>query len=128
MGEKESLMTHANKGLVLSGLVFPGLGQVMLKRYMRGAVLMLAVAVGVVSMAAEAARTALDALARIDIDSGTIGLDEIMRAARQAASHTHTWVYIFSLFLILFAWLFSAVDAYRIGKSLDRSMPPNPPR
>lgn len=121
-------MTHASKGLVLSGLVFPGLGQVVLKRYLRGAVLMLAVAVGLIGLVAEAARTALDALARIDIYSSTIDLDEIMRAAVQAVNHTHTWIYIFSLFLILFAWLFGALDAYRIGRSLDRSLPPEPPR
>lgn len=114
-------MTHASKGLVLSGLVFPGLGQVALKHYMRGALLMLTVTVGLIIMVAEAARTALDALARIDLYNGTIDLDEIMRAAVQALNHSHTGVYMFSLFLILFAWLFSAVDAYRLGKSLDRS-------
>ena len=37
------MMNNSLKGALLSGLVFPGLGQIMLKHYKRGFVLMLAI-------------------------------------------------------------------------------------
>lgn len=119
-------MTYAGKGLVLSGLVFPGLGQVILKRYVRGVLMMLAIAAGLIFMTAEAARTALDALARMSARGGTVDVARIVDAAGQAVSRSHTWIYAFSLLLILAVWLFSTVDAYRIGQSLDRSVPDRP--
>jgi len=42
-------MNNSLKGALLSGFVFPGLGQVMLKHYKRGAVLILVVTASVLA-------------------------------------------------------------------------------
>ena len=68
-------MANAIKGLLLSALVFPGLGQIALRRYQRGVVLMLATLAGLVVIVAKAAREAGRILDTIESEGGVIDQD-----------------------------------------------------
>ena len=113
-------MKHSIKGAFLSGAVFPGLGQVVLKHYVRGIALMLAVSASLVVLVKKAVEQALAILEKIQWEGGSIDMITISNAATQASTSSDSQMFNFLLFLIVSCWLIGAVDAYRIGKKKDQ--------
>ena len=112
-------MNYSAKGAFLSGAVFPGLGQVFLKHYVRGFALMLAVSGSLVVIVKKALEQALAILEKIQWEGGTIDMTTISNAATQASTSSDSRTFNFLLFLIVSCWLIGIVDAYRIGKKKD---------
>lgn len=112
-------MTNATKGIFLSGLVFPGLGQIALKRYQRGGVLMLVTLAGLMVIVVQAAREAGRILGTIESGGGVIDADAMSRAIDQATAWSGNMAFNLLLVAITLCWIFAAVDAYLIGKQQD---------
>jgi len=112
-------MNNSLKGALLSGLVFPGLGQVVLKHYKRGVVIMLTVLVSLSVIIIEAVQKAFAILEKIELDGGTIDMNTISNAATQASTTSGSLIFSFALLLIIFCWIIGVVDAFRIGKKKD---------
>ena len=68
---EKGTMNNSLKGAFLSGLIFPGLGQVVLKHYKRGAVIMLTVLVSLSVVAVKAVQHALAILEKIELEGGS---------------------------------------------------------
>jgi hypothetical protein len=113
-------MNNAMKGLMLSGIVLPGLGQVVLKRYKRGIALMLAVLACLVMLTVEAIERALVILEKIETTGGIIDLAQITDAATRATTSSPSWIFNGIFLLIVLIWIAGSVDAYRIGKQKDQ--------
>ena len=60
------MMNNALKGALFSGLVFPGLGQIMLKHYKRGAVLTLAITAALLAILIKTVQQAVTILEKIE--------------------------------------------------------------
>ena len=116
--EKDT-MNNSLKGAFLSGLVFPGLGQVVLKHHKRGAVIMLTVLVSLSVIVIEAVQKAFAILEKIESEGGTIDMNTISNAATQASTTSDSFIFSFALLLIIFCWIIGVVDAFRIGKKKD---------
>ncbi|MCK5352225.1 hypothetical protein KAJ77_06585 [bacterium] len=112
-------MKYSLKGALLSGIVFPGLGQIILKHYKRGIVLMLTVSASLIVIAIKAAQYAFIILDKIELEGGVIDLKTITDAAARASSTSDSLVFNLGLLLIVVCWIFGIVDAYRIGKKKD---------
>ena len=112
-------MSNSLKAALLSGLVLPGLGQVVLKRYRRGVVLMLVVLACVSVVAAIALRRAFAVLKQIESAGGAIDIDAIFDAAAQSATASDSLVVNYVSLLLIVCWVFGVVDAYRIGRKRD---------
>ena len=112
-------MNNSLKGAFLSGLVFPGLGQIVLKQYKRGAVIMLTVLVSLSVIVIEAVQKAFTIIEKIESKGGTIDMNTISNAATQASSTSDSLIFYFALLLIIFCWIIGVVDAFRIGKKKD---------
>ena len=112
-------MNRSAKAAFLSGAVFPGLGQVFLKHYVRGIALMLAVSASLVVLVKKAVEQALAILEKIQWEGGSIDMITISNAATQASTSSDSHTFKFLLFLIVSCWLIGIVDAYRIGKKKD---------
>ncbi len=112
-------MKYSLKGALLSGVVFPGLGQIILKRYKRGLVLMLTVSASLIVLAIRAAQYAFTVLDKIELEGGVIDLKTITDAAAQASSTLNNLVFNLGFLLIVVCWIFGTVDAYRIGRKMD---------
>ena len=112
-------MRKSLKGALLSALVFPGVGELVLKSYARG-LAFLAVALAclgaVVGIAVEQARTIVDALLA---GGGVVDLDAITKSAQGAAGGAAGWVGNAATLVFVLCWIASIVDAYRIGKQAD---------
>jgi hypothetical protein len=112
-------MNNSLKGALLSGLVFPGLGQIVLKHYKRGAIIMLTVLVSLSVIIIEAVQKAFTILEKIGSEGGTIDMNTILTAASQASTTSDNLIFSFALLLIIFCWIIGVVDAFRIGKKKD---------
>ncbi len=112
-------MNNSLKGALLSGLIFPGLGQVALKHYKRGAVIMLTVIVSMAVVTVKAVQLALAILEKIELEGGIISMDTILNAATQASADSGSLTFNLLFLLITVCWIIGTVDAYRIGKKED---------
>lgn len=112
-------MRNALKGTLLSGLVFPGLGQVYLKHYKRGIALMLIVSGSVLVIVVKAVLQAFTVLEKIASEGQAIDMSTILNATTQASTTSDSLLYNFLLLLTILCWIIGIVDAYRIGKKRD---------
>jgi hypothetical protein len=109
-------MKKSLKGVLLSGLVFPGLGQVALKRYKRGVAIIVAVFACLMIIIIQSVQQALFILERMQSKDGEINLKTISEVSAYASANLGGWTFNFALILIIFLWFFSIIDSYRIGK------------
>jgi len=112
-------MNNSLKGAFLSGLIFPGLGQIVLKHYKRGVVIMLTVLAGMSVVVAKAVQHALTILEKIESEGGAISMSTISNAATQASITSGNLMFNLILLLVTLCWIIGVVDAYRIGKKKD---------
>jgi len=116
-------MNNAIKGMLLSGLVLPGLGQVVLKSYKRGIAIMLLVLIALITIVVSASRKALVILEKVATEGGAVDMESISNAASQATTTADHLLFNLSWLLILVCWLVGVVDAYTTGKKIDRGGP-----
>jgi hypothetical protein len=100
-------------------VVFPGLGQVILRHYKRGAVIMFTVLVSLSVVIVIAVQHALAILETIGSKGDAITMSTIWKAATQASTASESLILKLLLLLIIFCWIIGTVDAYRIGKKKD---------
>ena len=112
-------MNNATKGALLSGAVFPGLGQIALRRQKRGAILILAFLAGLLAIVVTTVQKALVIIKKIDTEGGGVDMDTINNAAAQASSSSGSLIFDFALMVIIGCWAFATADAYSIGKKMD---------
>lgn len=109
-------MTNALKGVLLSALVLPGLGQFMLKRRLRGTLMMMAVLCLLSVLMVQVFRTAMTILENINVQVEQVDVSVFYDAVQQTSTGSGTLLSS----LLLICWLAATVDAYLIGRKLDR--------
>jgi TM2 domain-containing membrane protein YozV len=112
-------MNNAIKAALLSGFVFPGLGQIYLKRYKRGLTIMILVLLALGLIIRTVIASALESLKAIESGGGIADMETISNLASIDSARSGIYLNLISLFVFC-CWLFSVADAYRIGK---RSLP-----
>jgi hypothetical protein len=113
-------MKNAIKGALLSGLVFPGLGQLVLRQYRRGAVLMLAVLLSLAVIVVDTVQQALDILEQIELQGDAIDITAISNAAAEESARSGGGMINALMFFVVVCWIAGTIDAYRIGRKKDR--------
>jgi len=112
-------MKPSTKAALLSGLVFPGTGQVYLKRLRRGIIIIMCVASGIGVIVWAAVVKALAILDQMEHHAGRVDMETVSRLARTTAAGAVPHSDLVLLFIVC-CWLFSIVDAYRIGRREER--------
>jgi TM2 domain-containing membrane protein YozV len=123
-GDRRTNMNKAIKAALLSALVFPGSGQLYLKRYWRGLMMMTLVVLALAVMIVRATVVALDSLRIMQVDGKATDVNVISHLAETSSASIFTDNTAVLVFLVL-CWVFSVVDAYRIAKR-DLSATGNP--
>jgi hypothetical protein len=114
-------MNHSFKAAVLTGLVFPGLGQLVLKQYRRAAVLAVAFSALLLGIVVTLSRRAMVLLDQIQWEDGFIDLSTITEAVTRAAQPSDDR-FLHGLFLALLAcWIVGVADAFLTGRKQDRA-------
>lgn len=114
-------MNNAIRAALLSGLVLPGLGQVLLKRYFRGMVLILLALVSTGFIMVEAVQEALQVLERIAIDGAPVDIGKVFKAVSEPATAWDNHVIHLALLALIFCWISGVVDAIITGRKMDRA-------
>ena len=113
-------MRHALKSALLSGLVLPGLGQMALRRYLRGAIFMIACLGGLIAIMVKATTTALVIVERMGPATNITDFNQMFSETNQAVAQVDSTGYALALMLIVLAWIASTVDAYFLGRRRDQ--------
>jgi TM2 domain-containing membrane protein YozV len=113
-------MKVSYKAALLSTFVFPGVGQLYLKRYWRGLVIMFFVFTGLGYMIWSDTVSVLNHLddAMVKVQGGTTNLQElsdIVGSKMLTTDPYHDAVF----YVIVCFWIFAIIDAYRIGKQRE---------
>ena len=118
----ETTMKASIKGALLSGLVYPGSGQLILGRIFSGGTFIVLTTIGFAVLIYRIARRlyliidqVLPMLAGDDIDFSKI-IDSMDQAPYSSWN-----VEMISFVLVIICWLFAAVHAYIVGKRIDTS-------
>ena len=112
-------MKTSIKAALLSALVFPGLGQMHLKRYVRGLIPMVLVLTGLGVLIVQATVDALQVLDKIQIQGGTMDMNAVSNLAAGSLTHGDPYSSLVSLGIAV-CWIYSVIDAYLLGKEKDR--------
>ena len=113
-------MKKSMKAALLSGLVFPGVGHLILKKYAAAAVLAGTTCAALYFLIAEAVEKAVQISEQIQ--SGKIPSDMAsisVEISRMTAAGDTRLLNIATGALII-AWLIGIVDSYRVGRTADR--------
>lgn len=111
-------MRKSTQALLWSAAIFPGAGHLFLKCYARGIVL---IAIGLISLSLflfEIIRQASQAIELSLAQGSRLDMPALVATILQTSSKDQ--VLMAALWILILGWLFSMVDAYRLGKRLER--------
>ena|SRR5262249_34097224 len=117
-------MSYAIKAALLSGLVFPGLGHLYLRRFLRG--LLLAAGAAALSwfLVSVAVNSAMDIAGKIESGDVPPNAEDISALVSKASQANERATDIATAILIAL-WIIGIVDSYREGRAKDRSKKPD---
>jgi hypothetical protein len=108
-------MTKSTKAALLSGLVFPGVGHMVLKQYLRGSVLMLSALVALSVIVTKAIKQALTIVDRINSGEIPVEAGAITELASIPTSGADASILNIAALVIGAVWIIAVVDSYRLG-------------
>lgn len=113
-------MTNAAKGALLSGIVFPGLGQIIQKRYLVGVSIMVIVLVSLATVVVKGVRLGLAILEGMADEGVAIDMYSITDAASRAAGGDASTEISLLIVFIIICWAGGIMDALYNGRVIDR--------
>jgi hypothetical protein len=111
---------YSVKAALLSGLVFPGVGHLYLKRYLRGALLAAGAAALSYFMISVALNSAFDIAGKIEGGDVPLNVESISQLVSKESQGSEDSTDIASMALLAL-WLIGIVDSYREGRARDKS-------
>jgi len=109
-------MKLATKAALFSALLFPGWGQLYLKKYKRGIFFILLVLVGILSICFSVVQVAINVLKAAPVHKDAVNFGTVIKLATDSLKALDvSYLSLISLGIILL-WVLSIVDAYLLGK------------
>ncbi len=115
-------MMRSTKAALLSGLVFPGIGHMALKQYLRGSVLMLAALIAVSTIVTAAVKRALTVVDHINSGEIPIETRAITEAIANSTSGSDSLIVNVSVIILGVCWLIGIIDSYRLGIAQENTI------
>jgi hypothetical protein len=113
-------MKKSSKAALLSGLVFPGIGHMVLKQYLRGSVLMLSALVAFSVIVTRVFQRALTIVDRINSGDVPVETGAIAELVSNSASGADSFIENTALMVLGVCWLIGIIDSYRRGVAQER--------
>ncbi len=113
-------MTRPTKAALLSGLVFPGIGHMVLKQYLRGSILMISALIAlsvIVTVVIQRALTIVDRINSGDIPVETGAIAEMVSNSTTGAD---SLIENISVIVLGACWLIGIIDSYRLGIAQEK--------
>ena len=114
-------MKQSIKGALWSGLVYPGLGQLILGHRRIGLAFIALTTTGLAAIIYRIAQQVSSAMEKIvpALEKGILDIDSLIELSRQSSNTGGSWIETASLILIAGCWTISLVHAYLYGKKMD---------
>lgn len=109
-------MNSATKAALFNALLFPGWGQIYLKKYKKGISIIIAIIAGVISILWSVTQATITILKIAPFKKGTVTFITVVQLAINAIKALNLSYLFLILFSIILLWIFSIIDAYLIGK------------
>lgn len=113
-------MNNTLKGILFSALIFPGTGQIMLGRYLRGAIFFAISFVSGILCVTGIVRQAVVVLQEFVAQGEVITIPKVMSVMADLTTYASSVFLKVSFFIFFCCWLAAVLDAWRIGRQLDR--------
>jgi hypothetical protein len=108
-------MKLSSKAALLSGLVFPGIGHITLKKYLRGSILILGTLAALSVIVSSAYQRALTIVDRINSGDVPVDAASIYAMVSDSASGAGDLTENVAVIVLAACWLFGIIDSYRVG-------------
>lgn len=108
-------MNIATKAALYNALLFPGWGHIYLKKYKRGMLIIFPVLAGILSICWTAFQIAEKILKATPFRKGTVDITSVVNLSINSVREIDP-NYSLVLLPIALLWIFSIVDAYKLGK------------
>jgi TM2 domain-containing membrane protein YozV len=100
----------------LSALLFPGWGQLYLKKYKRGLAFLLPVVAGTITIVWAVVQVAHTVLKAAPFKKGAVHFSDIVTLAVNSVKAVNLLYLMLILIFMILLWIYSTVDAYFLGK------------
>ena len=113
-------MKKSTKAVLLSALVFPGAGHILLKKYMTGVALVGVSFAAVWYLVSTTVEKSLQIVEQIQ--SGYVQPDvaSIMELASKQETGTEADLLDIATYVLIICWLIGIIDSYRVGRVRDK--------
>ena len=111
-----------NKAVLLSVLIFPGSGHLLLKKYRTGISLMVSSAIALIVLVYHLTQQLMGIMKKIQ--SGEIPQADLLTIS-EALSQSDTLAIRVSTTILLILWIFSIADSYRISRNINNKISEN---
>jgi TM2 domain-containing membrane protein YozV len=109
-------MNIASKAALFNALLFPGWGQIYLKKYKKGILIIIATIAGISSILWSVVQTTINILKIAPFKKGTVTFSAVIQLAINAIKVLNLFYLYLILFFMILLWVFSIIDAYTSGK------------
>jgi TM2 domain-containing membrane protein YozV len=109
-------MNQAIKAALFNALLFPGWGEIYLKKYKRGILIIAAFSAGILSILWSIVQSTISILKMSPSIKGSLTLNAVIRLAIDAIQALNFNVLLIILLSLLILWIVSIFDAYFLGK------------
>jgi len=116
-------MNKATKAVLFNALVFPGWGQIYLKQYKKGVLIISAIMAGTLSILWSVIQTTKNFLKITPFKKGTVTFGAVIQLAIDSIKSLNRFHLSLILFFMLLLWIFSLLDSYQSGKKLQSVIP-----
>jgi len=110
-------MKNSLKGACLSGLVYPGLGQIVQKHYVRGILIIGVFTASLFEVMFTALKQYQTILVNMESSNNEYDVTTMFQEASTFTAHYDTTMVKFASALMLGCWVIGIVDAYLSGKN-----------
>src|SRR5262252_4555397 len=117
-------MKYSIKAALLSGLVFPGVGHLYLKRWWRGVVLAVGAAAVSYFLVSVAVNSAMEIAGKIEGGNVPLNAEAISAMVSKASQRNERSTDIATV-ILLALWAIGIVDSYREGRARDKAREPD---
>jgi len=117
-------MKNATKAVLWSIFIFPGSGHFVIKKPVPGAIILALTSAALIVVVTKAVERALQIVAKVE--NGEIPLDPIVIAEQVSIQSLQADSQALSIawYILIGIWLIAAIDAYRVGRKIDRTAKP----
>ena len=109
-------MNLTTRAILFNALLLPGWGEIYLKKYKRGILIIIATAAGILSVLWSIIQTTIKILRFAPFKKGTVTVSAVFQLAIDSIKAMDLSYLLLIIFSMIFLWIISIVDAYLLGK------------